>query len=255
MTRVGRVGQDFALPLPNADRMDARSERIAKRFEPWLIVVTLLVVPVLILQGSDVGKPWRTIADVGDWVIWLAFLVELVVMLAVVPDRKRWLAAHPLDVAIVVLTPPFAAWLLQSVRVLRLLRLVRLLRLAGLARTVFSLAGVRYAALLAVLTALAGAQAFSTAEKVPTDDALYWSISTMTTVGYGDVTPSTDAGRAIAVAVMLVGIGFVAVLTGAIAQRFIAPTEEAVLMGERELRDRLDAIAARLDRIEASLRD
>ena len=77
----------------------------------------------------------------------------------------------------------------------------------------------------------------------------------MTTVGYGDVTPSTDAGRAIAVAVMLVGIGFVAVLTGAIAQRFIAPTEEAVLMGERELRDRLDAIAARLDRIEASLRD
>jgi hypothetical protein len=45
----------------------------------------------------------------------------------------------------------------------------------------------------------------------------------MTTVGYGDVTPQTTAGRIIAVIVMLVGIGFVALLTGAIAQAFISP--------------------------------
>jgi hypothetical protein len=44
-------------------------------------------------------------------------------------------------------------------------------------------------------------------------------------------------------------------LTGAIAQRFIAPTEHAGRMGERELTDRLDAIATRLDRLEAGHRD
>jgi voltage-gated potassium channel len=235
--------------------MDARSERIANRLDPWLIVATLLVVPVLILQASDVSDSWRALADVGDWVVWLAFLGELVVMLAVVPNRRQWIAAHPLDVAIVVLTPPFAGSLLVSVRVLRLLRLVRLLRLASLARAVFSLAGVRYAALLAALTAVAGAQAFSTVENVPAGDALYWSLTTMTTVGYGDVTPETDMGRAIAVAVMLVGIGFVAILTGAIAQRFIAPAEESLAMGEQELRDRLDRIAARLDQLETASRD
>jgi voltage-gated potassium channel Kch len=156
---------------------------------------------------------------------------------------------------IVVLTPPFAGSLLVSVRVLRLLRLVRLLRLATLARAVFSLAGVRYAALVAALTAVAGAQAFSTVENVSAGDALYWSLMTMTTVGYGDVTPKTDTGRAIAVAVMLVGIGFVAILTGAIAQRFIAPAEESLAMGEQELRDRLDRIAARLDQLETASRD
>jgi voltage-gated potassium channel len=231
--------------------VDPRSERIAKRFEPWLILATLLVVPVLILQGANVDEPWRTVARVGDWVIWTAFLVELVVMLAVVPDRRRWLAEHPTDVAIVVLTPPFAAALLQSVRLMRLLRLVRLLRLAWLARAAFSLAGVRYTAVLAVLTVIAGAQAFATIEKVRPREALYWCLSTMTTVGYGDVTPKTDGGRAIAVVVMLVGIGFAAVLTGAIAQRFIAPVEEETLMGEHELRERLDAIAVRLDRLEA----
>lgn len=182
--------------------------------------------------------------------IWTAFLAELVVMLAVVPNRPRWIAEHPIDVAIVLLTPPFAAALLQSVRLMRLLRLVRLFRLAWLARAAFSLAGVRFAALLAALTAIAGGQAFATIEKLPPREGLYWCLSTMTTVGYGDVTPTTDAGRAIAVVVMLVGIGFAAVLTGAIAQRFIAPAEEEALMGELELRDRLDAIAARLDHLE-----
>jgi voltage-gated potassium channel len=185
-------------------------------------------------------------------VIWLVFLAEMVIMLAVVPDRWRWVRKHPLDVAIVVLTPPFAASLLSSVRVLRLLRLVRLLRLAALAKSVFSLDGVRYAGFLAVLTAVAGAEAFRAVEGIPTGEALYWSLSTITTVGYGDVTPQTEEGRIIAVTVMLVGIGFAAVLTGAIAQRFIASEEPD--MSEAELRERLEDIAARLERLEATSR-
>ena len=114
---------------------------------------------------------------------------------------------------------------------------------------------MRYAALLAILTAITGAHAFSTAEGVSANDALYWSLTTMTTLGYGDVTPATDTGRTVTVVVMLVGTGFVAILTGAIAQRFIAPAEEAEAAADAELAERLDAIGARLDRIEAALRD
>ena len=77
---------------------------------------------------------------------------------------------------------------------------------------------------LALLTAVAGAQAFSTAENLPLDEAIYWSEQTMTTAEYGDITPTTNLGRAVAVVVMLVGIGFVAIVTGALAQGFIAPT-------------------------------
>src|SRR5688572_100976 len=97
-----------------ARRMDARSERIAQRLEPFLIAATLLVVPVLIVQHSDVVEPWDTVAVVADWVIWLAFVAELVIMLAVVPSRRQWLKSHPLDVAIVIFTPPFASALVQS---------------------------------------------------------------------------------------------------------------------------------------------
>jgi hypothetical protein len=61
---------------------------------------------------------------------------------------------------------------------------------------------------------------------------------------------TTDAGRVIAIVVMLVGIGFVAVLTGAIAQRFVAPAEERVETSEAEVHAKLDAIAARLERLD-----
>jgi voltage-gated potassium channel len=235
--------------------MDARSERIQRSLEPLIIFATLLVLPVLVLEGVDVDEPWVSIAEFFDWVIWGVFLGQVVIMLAVVPDRRRWLATHPLDVAIVLLTPPFVPSTLTSIRLLRLLPLLRLLRLAELARGAFSLAGVRYAALLAILTAFAGGQAFADVEGVSDGTGLYWALTTMTTVGYGDVVPHTSVGRVIAVVVMLVGIAFVAILTGAIAQRFIAPAEEEVEVTETSVQARLDDVAARLERIEGRLDD
>jgi voltage-gated potassium channel len=144
--------------------MDARSERIAKRFELPVLVAALLVIPVIAIEQSATGDHWKTLAGILNWLIWLVFLAELLAMLAVVPKRWEWLRRHPLEVAIVVLTPPFLPASLQAARVLRLLRLLRLVRLAPLARRFFSLEGVRYAALLALVTALGGGAAFSAAE-------------------------------------------------------------------------------------------
>ena len=59
-----------------------------------MLVAALLVIPALAIEQSDLGEPWDTAAVVLNWATWLAFLVELVVMLAVVPDRGRWLRQH-----------------------------------------------------------------------------------------------------------------------------------------------------------------
>ena len=86
----------------------------------------------------------------------------------------------------------------------------------------FSQEGLVYAGVLALLAALGGGAAFSAVEKHrSTWDGVWWAVTTMTTVGYGDLSPQTTAGRIIGIVVMLVGIGFVALLTGAIAQRFL----------------------------------
>jgi voltage-gated potassium channel len=76
-----------------------------------------------------------------NWTTWLAFLAELVVMLIVVEDRRRWLREHPIEVIATVLSPPFLPSSLAAARVLRLLRLVRLLRLAVVVRRLFTFDG------------------------------------------------------------------------------------------------------------------
>ena len=77
--------------------MDARSERVARRFEPWLLIAALLVIPTIVVEQSGVAAPWSTIAAALNWVIWLAFLAESVTMLIVVPSRSTWLRKHPLE--------------------------------------------------------------------------------------------------------------------------------------------------------------
>lgn len=169
------------------------------------------------------------------------------------------LREHPLEVVIVVLTPPFLPSSLQAIRALRLLRLVRLLRLAQVARRVFSIQGLRYVALLAVLTALGGGAAFAAAERGhSTWDGVWWAVETMTTVGYGDLYPKTTAGRFIGIVVMLVGIGFIAILTGAVAQRFLSAEVQALeveVAGEAEsiegILDEVRAVRERLGELEA----
>jgi voltage-gated potassium channel len=102
---------------------------------------------------------------------------------------------------------------------------------------------------------VAGGAGFAAVEKgYSTADGIYWALSTMTTVGYGDVTPETATGKMLAVVVMLVGIGFVAILTGAIAQRFVAEevSEEAAEV-EAELDEASEAILSELRELQGRL--
>jgi len=159
----------------NKTDMNDRGTRIARHFELPMLVAALLVIPVIAVEQSEAGEPWRAIAGVVNWAIWVAFAVELVVMLAVVPDRWRWLRSHPLDVVIVLLTPPFLPSSLQALRALRVLRLLRLLRLAQVARRTFSLDGLRYAAILAALSAVGGGYAYSAAEAAQRTPPSVWT--------------------------------------------------------------------------------
>jgi voltage-gated potassium channel len=94
---------------------------------------------------------------------------------------------------------------------------------------------------------------------------MWWSLQTVTTVGYGDVTPTHLSGRIVGAFVMLEGIAFLAILVAAITSTFVARAEaerdqaedEAEAKEDQELEDRIDArfddLADRLDRLEQLL--
>jgi voltage-gated potassium channel len=214
---------------PTGMEETARSEQVARWFRAPLLVAALLAIPVIVVQESDLGHFWETLAAVLDWVIWGTFAVELVVMLAVVPDRRRWLRENPLDVLIVVLTPPFVPTTMKVARALPVVRLVWLLVLARRVHGLFSVEGLRYAVLLVVTVVVGGGVVFAAVEPeqhLSTWDGLWWATETVTTVAYGDIYPTTALGRIVATVVMITGISFLALLTGALAQRFLQERSE-----------------------------
>jgi voltage-gated potassium channel len=84
---------------------------------------------------------------------------------------------------------------------------------------------------------------------------LWWAVQTVTTVGYGDDVPTTVSGRLLAALVMLLGIGFLTVITAAITSTFVSrprktPSDADTLTAEelRQIRERLERIEAALTR-------
>ena len=83
---------------------------------------------------------------------------------------------------------------------------------------------------------------------------LWWAVQTVTTVGYGDHVPETAAGQVIAAFVMLLGIGFLTVITASITGAFVSRTRKEQATGDTaQSAEQLQEIIARLDRIEGHL--
>jgi voltage-gated potassium channel len=156
-----------------------------------------------------------------------------------------------------VTAPPFGKFL-SSLRLVRLARLLRLFRVTMLAaravqaeRRLTSGTVFRSVGLITVLVIVVGgaAESFVDAEDFPTIwDGIWWSVVTVTTVGYGDVYPRTVDGRIIAMIVMFVGIGFLSVLTATIASSFIQTDTH-----REEMKESLARIEAELVNVKRQL--
>lgn len=238
-------------------------ERFAKFFEILVLFAALLVIPIVLIEEFGDSEKAKQVADIGNWIIWLIFTSEYLVMVSIVPDRWKYTKRSWLDISIIVLTFPPLPTLLATLRLVRLARLARVLRLlrllklaaaltrAGMAvRSLATKHGVAYLAVLSVLLTAGFGLLFFLAEpdaKDPTD-GVWWAFVTLTTVGYGDIYPTTFLGRVLAVILMIVGIGFVATLTGAIAAYFVEEDEGAEILTElRHVSQRLERIERRLD--------
>src|ERR671910_3593450 len=240
----------------------SRSDRASKWLRVPLIVAALLAIPTIVVQETDIGGIWEIFAAVLDWCIWAVFAANLAIMLSIVPNRRRWLMDNPIDVLIVVLTPPFLPATMKLARVLPVVRLLWLVVIAHRLRKIFSLEGLRYAALIVFTIVVGGGVVFVAVEPgqdLSTWDGLWWAAETVTTVAYGDIYPTTAPGRIVATVVMATGIGFVALLTGALAQRFLYGSSEGaapeVTPGAGEISRKLDELSRQISDLQELLGD
>jgi len=205
--------------------------RFSSQIDPVMTVLALLWLPVLVvpfvttLRGS-VALTFEAV----DYFVWAAFGVEYATKVCLAVDRWGFIRHHLLDLAIV------------AVPILRPLRLAQVFRFVRLARVVLALSnglkrakallthhGLQFVLLAVVVIVFAGAGFevyFERHAGGPTGihnfgDALWWAVVTVTTVGYGDKVPVTGAGRLVATALMLTGIGLVGALTATIASFFV----------------------------------
>ena len=191
-------------------------ERLHKRWErltEWpmiaIAVVFLAVYSAEVLTDSGEEGGHEAVLDC----CWALFAVDFAVRLATAPRRWHWLRHNILD---------FASVALPALRPLRLVRILAAFRVfQRRAETTFRGRLVLYTGGLSVLLVWMGALAVLQAERhaqgaLITDvgRALWWSLVTVTTVGYGDISPVTPTGRVVATGFMLFGIALLGVVTG-----------------------------------------
>jgi voltage-gated potassium channel len=223
-----------------------------RALEAIVILAVLATIPLTIAQERGNTSALLTIAD---WAIWTVFLVEYLILLGLAADRSAYIRRSWLFAAIIVLSFPALPSVLALVRLARLARLLRLVRVALLGwrgvcalRLVFGRRGLMYVAALACFLTVVGGGilALVEPESVQGDfgSGVWWAIVTVTTVGYGDIAPTTPVGRLVAVVLMLAGLGLISTLAASVAAYFIGSEENAEL---KEMAERLARIEALLE--------
>ena len=175
---------------------------------------------------DSISESTENILGVIQWVCWVAFAIDLLFGLVTSENKVLYLKRHPLEIASVLL--PF----------LRPLRLMRVISFGGLALQKIAV-GRQFAitlkvAITTVFVAYIAAVQITITERAVEGsniknfaDGLWWAITTVTTVGYGDRYPTTTEGRLLAVMLMFMGISLVGVITASVAAWFVKMSQDA----------------------------
>ncbi len=210
---------------------DTRAGRV---FDVALIIAIVASITVVSLDTVEsIAEEHHTLLTAAEWFFTILFSIEYILRLVCVQNRLRYATSFFGIIDLFSVLPTYASLLLpgaESLLLLRALRLLRIFRIFKLARFLSEERALRaslYAArariavfLVTALIAivLMGAMMFliegpeNGFSSIPV--GMYWAVVTLTTVGYGDVTPQTPVGQLLSVAMMILGYSLIIVPTG-----------------------------------------
>ena len=208
---------------------------LGQTFDIWLIIFILLSVAAVLANTVDwIHAEYGAWLYVAEWLFTGVFTIEYLVRLWCI--QKTWAYARSFYgiVDLICIIPMYLSlWVVGSqyllvtriIRVMRIFRVLRMVRYVGEAElisqalvasrrkiTVFILSVFAMTVVFGSLMYLVEGGRNGSFASIP--DSIYWAVTTMTTVGYGDIVPESGLGRALATVIMVMGYGIIAVPTG-----------------------------------------
>jgi len=194
-------------------------------YDICMAVLAMIIIATLLLQGrSDLTNDQLLLIKQTDFAIWIIFVVDYIVRFLFAKNKILFIRHNIIDLISIL---PFDI-LFQGLRAVKILRVFYMFRVFIYLNRLYKRLGAlittnnfHHVLWFTFTTIFGGAIAISFIDDMDIGDALWWSFVTTTTVGYGDISPSSLGGRMVAVFLMIVGIGFVSMLTGTISTFFI----------------------------------
>lgn len=192
----------------------------------YLLIAVLCVVSVA-FAVLDYTRGLTRAEQITDWTIYAFFVIDYVVRLIIADDKRVFFKENIFDL-IAIIPVNSAMRVFRLARFVKLLRFVKLFRIGALSgrfakrsSRFLDTNGFKYVLMICAIAILVASVAMTYFENMKFADALWWSFVTATTVGYGDLSPASGAGRIIACCLMLVGIGLIGSLTSTITSFFL----------------------------------
>lgn len=222
-------------------------------YEIAIASLSILAVGILIFEySSNLDTLEINVFYMLDEIILLVFTADYFIRLYLSDNKKLFFKKNIIDLISIM---PFNS-IFQVAKILRVTKVTRLLKIVKILRTFIFLEKLKsrisiflktnnfhYILLITITTVIFGAIGMNLAEGKPILDSLWWSFVTVTTVGYGDISPTTGPGRIIASILMLIGIGFIGMLTGTISTFFIGKRAAATTFKDSTI----ESIKTKLD--------
>ena len=219
-------------------------------YEIVMALLALVVVVILIIELSyNVPLNITIKLSIIDNIILGIFAIDYFSRLFLAKDKLKFFKSNIIDLISII---PFNS-VFQSIRILRLSKLLKFTKLFRSGALILKFRkytdkflktnNFNYIIWITLGTLIIGAIGIHFTEGISVGNALWWSFVTISTVGYGDISPQTPIGRIIAGIIMLVGIGFLGMLTGTIATFFLSKNDSSTTFKKQtieEIKIRLD---------------
>lgn len=215
-----------------------------KFFDVSLLIVILISVALVVLESvPSINTNYRSLLKILEWVITLIFTVEYLLRVAIVKKPFRYIFSFYGIIDLLSVLPTYLSLFvigshsLVVIRILRLLRIFRILKLTRYTQAGRTLARALWASrekisvfifFVVILVIIVGTIMYIVEgpehgfTSIPR--GIYWAIVTLTTVGYGDISPETALGQFFASMVMIMGYAIIAVPTGIVTAEIINPS-------------------------------